>query len=85
MIKFNGYKIKNRDVKWFKDKGKLGEYIYSATHPYEIAKRLQWLSEGSLEYHMTVFESPYYGPEGIPEERKLYKRHNICGTLVHIG
>lgn len=57
---------------WFASKGGVGAYLASAPYALEMRKRLQWLKEGCLEYHMTQFQSRYFGPQGNPEEKKLY-------------
>jgi hypothetical protein len=72
MFRVGPYIALNHDKEWFKDQGVLGGYVVSAQSKLEIEKRLQWLSEGSLEYHMTHFQSKYYGPDGNPQEKELY-------------
>ncbi len=45
--------------KWFNDKGIIGEYmLVDAMNSVEFVHRLKWLSEGSLAYHITRFQSP---------------------------
>lgn len=51
--------------------GKL-EYLDCEMSNPETEKRLQWLSEGSLRYHMTQFESDF-PLGGCPEEKELYR------------
>jgi hypothetical protein len=58
--------------KWFADKGELGELIFNAKNLPEFEKRVQWLGDGSLKYHLTQFSSPWIHG-GIPEEHELYK------------
>lgn len=58
--------------KWFADKGELGELILRGNNLPEFAKRVQWLSEGSLMYHLSMMKSPWVHG-GIPEEHALYK------------
>lgn len=72
MFRVGPYLALNKDQQWFEGKGKLGEYILNAKARPEIEHRLKWLSEGTLEYHMTQFESKCYGPAGNPEEKQLY-------------
>jgi hypothetical protein len=59
--------------KWFADKGELGAAFNPPISQPEFEHRVKWLGEGSLMYHLSQFESPYYGPSGSPEEKKLYK------------
>jgi hypothetical protein len=59
--------------KWFADKGELGELILRAKNLPEFEHRVRWLGEGSLMYHLSQFQSPYYGTSGTPKEKELYK------------
>lgn len=75
-----GVKIPFRACSWFADKGKLGEWILEAKNVPEREKRLQWLSEGCLEYHMSDFTSEVPTPQGIPAETALWR-----AFIDHLG
>lgn len=62
-------RIPLKKFKWFQGRN---EWLGRELSQPEAAHRLVWLSEGCLEYHMTKFRSKYYGPQGNPEEKKLF-------------
>jgi hypothetical protein len=43
----------------------------------EAQIRLTWLSEGSLHYHLSQFKTHYFGPQGDPAEKELYKQFRL--------
>lgn len=61
--------MKSKDFKWFETQGKKGELFSSAKNIEEKKHRLKWLSEGSLEYHLTKFQSD---PPPCQKEINLY-------------
>lgn len=68
-------KIPMQAYKWFIGKEPLIAKVIQNKPEAQI--RLTWLSEGSLHYHISQFQTKYFGPDGDPSEKELYKQFRL--------